>query len=1198
MNFKEVRLVGFKSFADKTTIPFEDGVTCIVGPNGCGKSNVADAVRWVLGEQSAKSLRGSSMQDVIFNGTEKRKSLSFCEVELVFDNTNRIFDVDYDEVAITRRLYRSGESEYLLNKQNCRLKDIVNLLHGVGIGKEGYSIIGQGKVEQIMNAKPEDRRAIFEEATGIMIYKLRKQEIERKIESSNESLAIYSQRIDEAERQLRPLEKQAETAKTYAELYENLRVNEVNAYIYRTEHAESEKNKYLLEKQESESRAEKLNGEVSLINEKVEANREKTEKADLRLSELNEALLQYTVGMERKSGEVNLVKERAKYFRSQLSSATEDVSYAVRRIEEIEKEIKKSTALSYQAEKKISSLEEESEGLQGEISLLEEKIAEAERWLEKNRITELSSVENLSELKRNLGSLSAQKEAIAEREKEAKLALEKTKARRESLEEERRSLEEKFQELSAFLSNREETLSSQTEELKSLVENVNSFREDISSTNGQIASLQNSLNFYTELKNRFDGYRDSVRKLLVKAQSEPTIAQKVKGTVAEIVRTDAEYEVAVETAIGGAMQNVVTATADDARFLIEYLKKTSGGVVTFLPVDSMRVRFTGKEIESALKERGAVGLADELVRYDKYFEPIIKNLLANTLVVDTIFNATSIAKKYSHAFKIVTLDGDTIATSGAMTGGFKRKDAGNLLANERQIQECEEKLSAKKRTIEKLQRALASAEEERRAADEELASLKERYENASTECALVEQKLSALIVSEKEALSDEALYEEAVENLRTRALELENESAAGEEDEKAIGKIRAVAKEELEKKQQENEGLKAERTQKNERFLSLQLSLSAEKNLLETETASRERLNEEKTSLEEKLKATKQNIVNIQLTIEDLDKEAEEKALTKEEKEAVDALKAEIEKMGKEKQRMSAEQISLDVQKNDLLDKISECVEKKNRCDVEISKIETNLLNLRERIEEEYHLSYEECLALKDESFDAETSFREISSLKRKITLLGPVNPNAIEDYAELKTRYDEMMTQKTDVEVSLVNLNTVLKDLKVEMQKQFDEGFATINQNFKKVFKELFGGGNAELELDYETCEDPLDAGVEIVACPPGKKLAKISLLSGGERALTAIAILFAIIKSRPMPFSILDEIEAALDEANVDRFAKYLKKFAQDTQFIVITHRKPTMAQADSLFGVTMEEKGVSKIVSVKLSEVESRLGEGTVE
>ncbi len=1198
MNFKEVRLVGFKSFADKTTIKFEDGVTCIVGPNGCGKSNVADSVRWVLGEQSAKTLRGSNMQDVIFNGTQRRKSLSFCEVELVFDNANRLFDVDYDEVSITRRLYRSGESEYLLNKQNCRLKDIVALLHGVGIGKEGYSIIGQGKVEQIMNAKPLDRRTIFEEATGIMIYKLRKQEVERKIENSQDNLTVYKQRIDEAERQLHPLARQAETARQYNELYASLKLNEVNAYIYRRENAEEEKSKYIKERVKNIEEMERLNGEISAISLRYEDNREKIATADNRLSELNSALLQYTVGMERKSGEAKVVKERAKYFRSQLQSANDDVSYCIRRTDEIEKELKKSYTAYAQSEKRIQSITKESVRLMAEITELDAKISVYERTFEENRASELSSVENLSEVKMNMGSISARRDAVKERIKEANIALERTAQRRDALKANLEENERKYSELSSFLATKEQVLREHNEDIRNVIENINSFNQEISTTNGQISSLNNSLHFYIELKNRFDGYKDSVRRLLTRSQSDSALAAKIKGTVANIINTDADYEIAIETAIGGAMQNVVTATSDDARYLIEYLKRTSGGIVTFLPVDSMKSRMNSREIERALNERGAIGLADELVRYEKYYDPIIKNLLGNTLICDNILSATNIARKYSHSFKIVTLDGDTVATSGAMTGGSRRKDTGNLLANERQIKECEEKIENKKHVLDKLQRALSAATEDKIQLERDLEELRVKFENAATDFAVVAQLKNSYSASLKEAENDLSVYSDVLNSLNKQDTDLESESMASAESAQALSKIRAVAAEELDKYRAENEKLKSEREVKNARYQELQISNAAENKTVDGEKANQARLMAEKETLAVKLKETQINIANMQMTIEDLDKEAERKSLTKAEQDAVDSLRAEIERVGKEKHTLNAEQIALDVQKSDLISRVSKCSDKKNRCEVEISKIETNLENLRVRIDEEYHLSYEECLEFKDEDYDITTSFTEISTLKRKITMLGAVNPNAIADYEELKQRYDEMTAQRDDLEKSLYDLNAVLKDVKNEMKKQFDEGFEEINNNFKQVFKELFGGGNAQLELDYSEVEDPLDAGVEIVACPPGKKLTKISLMSGGERALTAIAILFAIIKSRPMPFCILDEIEAALDDANVDRFAHYLKRFAKETQFIVITHRKPTMNQADSLFGVTMEEKGVSKIVSVKLSEVESKLGAGTVE
>lgn len=1198
MNFKQIRLVGFKSFADKTTIQFEDGVTCIVGPNGCGKSNVADSVRWVLGEQSAKTLRGSSMQDVIFNGTQKRKSLSFCEVELVFDNSARLFDIDYDEVAITRRLYRSGESEYLLNKQTCRLKDIVNLLHGVGIGKEGYSIIGQGKVEQIMNAKPEDRRAIFEEATGIMIYKLRKREIENKISDSESNLCVYAQRIDEAERLLHPLEKQAEAAKKYNEYYEELKIKEVNAYVYRKDNAESEKSGYVSERQKSIDECERLNEEIGAIDVRYDENRNKIATADDRLSELNSALLTYTVGMERKSGEAKVVRERAKYFRAQLSAANDDVNYGLRRTEEIDRELKSSAATRAASEKKIFALTKENAILLGEISDLDERIAVYEKWFEENRTNELNSVENLSEMRENIGSLSAQKSSVSERIAEVEGAMTKALERRDSLREQIVAAKEKFTRLSALLSGKDETLAEKNEDIRSSIQTINAFNRDISNIDGQISSLTNSLNFYIELKNRFDGYRDSVRKLLLKAKENKEISDRIKGTIANIVNTDEEYETAIETAIGGAMQNVVTATSDDARYLIEYLKKNSGGIVTFLPVNSMKPRYNSAEIKKAAGERGAMGFADELVRYDKYYEPVIKNLLGNTLICDTIFNANNIAKKYSHSFRIVTLDGDTISTSGAMTGGSKKHDSGNLLAGERQIKECEEKIEYKKRTLEKIRRALEGAEKERADSERELEEMRLRYENAGTELAVIGQMTERLSSDLAEAEDEISVYSQSLSSLKSRAENLADRSAESEENVVEINRIRAVAKEEFDRQRSESDALKAERESKNSRHHELQLSIAAENTVVESEKANSARLDGEKRALSEKIKATRDNISNIQLTIEDLDREAEKKAFTKEEQEAVDELRAEIGRVSKEKTSLNAEQISLDVHKNGLIKKLSVCQDKKTRCEVEISKIETNIENLRQRIYDEYHFTYEDCLEYKREDFDITTAFSDISSLKRKISSLGAVNPNAIEDYEEIKTRYDDMLLQKEDIEKGLADLKTVLSDLKREMQKQFDDGFRTINENFKLIFKELFGGGNARLELDYTDCEDPLDAGVEIVACPPGKKLTKISLLSGGERALTAIAILFSIIKSRPMPFCILDEIEAALDEANVDRFAQYLKKFSADTQFIVITHRKPTMNQADSLFGVTMEEKGVSKIVSVKLSEVETRLGDGTVE
>ena len=1202
MDLKEIQLVGFKSFADKTTIRFEEGVTCIVGPNGCGKSNVADAVRWVLGEQSAKSLRGSQMQDVIFGGTLERKPQNFCEVTLVFDNTNRIFNLDVAEVAMTRQIRRTGEdkfeSKYLINNQPSRLRDLVALFHGIGLGKEGYSIIGQGKVEQIMNAKPEDRRLIFEEATGLMIYKSRKQEIERKIEDSSENLFVYRQRIDEAQRRLGPLGKQAEAAREYNEYSQSLKMHEANTYIYRYENAENEKGKYKRDISGISDKIIELNTKIELINRRLEENREKIALADIRLSELNDKRVELSVGNERKDGELRLAQERIKTYRSQIEAATEMLEASKVRIGEIDDEIAVTERKNGEDAKRIAQLETQTDVLRSAIVALDKKIEVFEKLSDENRQSQLGAADEISELKKNLGTLAARLEATKDRISEIDAALQKTKERKERLTSELDSVRKDMKNLRNMTASGMKELEEKQEEAREMQLTVNDFNQELFNANGQIASLRENLEMYISLKNRFEGYKESVRRLLSVSKTNPEVGKHLRGALADVVSTEQKYETAIETAFGGAMQNVVTPTADDAKYLIEYLKRTGGGIVTFLPVASMRPRPDSREIRRALDERGAMGLATELVQYDDYYYNVISNLLGNTLVCDNIANATAIAKKYGNLFKIVTLDGDLIATSGSMTGGSRGKNAGSLLSNERKIQDCKENIARKQKYIEKLKTAIAESEKARKEAEEAVDALREKYQGANSEIAGLLQRETALTQQIAETESDEETYAAALAELQAKLRDLQSEEANSSLSEEEILSRRQGAQAQLENQRSQCDAFKEERAEKSETLRKAEIEYTGLRSAIEKQAESVARLTVEKEELVKRILDMEYEKTDTQTKLNGLEAEAAEKELTEEEKAAVQAIVDEITALSKEKETVNANQLALEEEKTGLQETLTKQSDKRYKCELEISKIDTNLENLRLRVEEAYGLDYESCLPLRTENYNVEESASMIAALKRKITMLGAVNPHAVEEYEYEKTHCDEMVTQRDDLQKAIDDLQAALDEIRAEMLRIFNAGFEKINENFKITFKELFGGGRAELQIDYVEGEDPLAAGIEIVACPPGKKLTKISLLSGGERALTAIAILFAILRSHPMPFCILDEIEAALDDANVDRFASYLKRFAQETQFIVITHRKPTMNQADSLFGVTMQEKGVSKIVSVKLAEVESKLGAGTVE
>lgn len=1198
MDLKEIRLSGFKSFADKTVIRFDEGVTCIVGPNGCGKSNVADAVRWVLGEQSPKALRGGNMQDVIFGGTQSRKPQSSCEVTLVFDNTNKIFDLDVAEVAMTRRLDRNGNSGYFINGQPSRLKDIVRLFHGIGLGKEGYSIIGQGKVEQIMNAKPEDRRLIFEEATGLMVYKSRKEEIERKIDSSKNNLYIYAQRIEEAERRLGPLSKQADAAKEYKEYSDSLKFNEVNTYVCRYDGAEDEKNKFRERVAGYSDKIISLNTQSELLNKSYEDTRRKAAEADQKLTDLNDRRVELSVGNERKDGEWKLVREKISTYKSQITAAGEFLENGKTRTGELADAVAAAKEAIKKGETRIAEIDNETDLLSQAIKALSGKIEVFEKLSDENRQSQLSSAENLSEIRKNQGSLAAQMQAAEDRIAELTAALKKEKARKEKLEEELDGVRKDLKKLKEFTSGGEKELADREEEIRDMQLTINNFNQELFSVGGQISSLKDSLEMYIGIKNRYEGYKDSVRRLLSVAKTNPEVGSHVKGTIADIIHTDQKYELAFEVALGAATQNVVTPTQDDARILIEYLKRTGGGVVTFLPVTGMKPRPDSREAQRATSEKGAIGLATDLIRYDEYYYNVVTNLLGNTLICDTVYNATAIAKKYGNTFRIVTLDGDIVSTSGSMTGGSRQQKGASVLAGERKIEECRENILKKQKYLEKLKIAIAESEKGKEEAEAAVNALRAKYQGSLNELAVLSQREISLTKESEEAQGNIDVYAETLKGFEEKLGRLKDEEAYAGKSEEELNAMRHGAEATLEKQRGQCEAFKAERDEKSAKLHALEVEKAAAEKQIESLNADIRRYEKEKEDLIARIISTEREKATAEAELSALEEKAKQAELTEEEKAAVQAVNDEIATVSAEKEALNIRQVQLDEERTAVQEELTKQTDKRYKCEIEISKIDTNLENMRQRIEEAYGIDYEGCLALKADNFNVDEAAGLISALKRKITLLGNVNLNAVEEYADEKAHYDEMTVQRDDLQKAIDDLQQALDEIRAEMLKIFDAGFNDINENFKVTFKELFGGGNAELQMDYIEGQDPLEAGVEIVACPPGKKLTKISLLSGGERALTAIAILFAILKCRPMPFCILDEIEAALDEANVDRFASYLKHFSQETQFIVITHRRPTMNQSDALFGVTMQEKGVSKIVSVKLGEVEKQLGEGTVE
>lgn len=1203
VQFKKITLIGFKSFADKTEIPLTDGVTCIVGPNGCGKSNVSDAVRWVLGEQSAKMMRGSQMLDVIFNGTEKRKKTSFCEVTLTFDNTNRMFNYDGDELEMTRRLYRDGTSEYLLNQQTCRMKDLTSLLHGAGAAKEGYSIIGQGRIAQIMNSRPEERRSIFEEATGIVVFKDRKADAERKIEYSRNNLFVFAQKMTEVERQLNPLQKAAETKRKYDALYEKLRSNEINTYIFRHDGAAGERDKINGKIEKIKAQIAESSGKNAELFAEYEQCRVKLSGADELLKKLNEQKLEYTVGLERSTGDSKLFKERAQATSDKLRDAQEDLAFSVKRLGDIDKESRRNESYQQKNQERVNKLKAQYEQLQGEIATLSESIAKYELATGEHRKQVLDAFKGLSEIKENLGSLSAKKEYINERLAEMDETMTSLREQHVRLKEEYDEAVKTQGEINDFLGNENEIIENAAQAVKAANEKVQSLIRKVYDCQASINSLQQSLKTYSALRDRFEGYVYSVRRLLSAAKEEADsgrghgLSSRIMGTMADVISCDANYETAIETAVGGAMQNVITASREDAQYLIEYLKANRAGQVTFLPLDAVRPKMESLQLKSACREKGAVGIALDLIKYDKRFENAVGFVLGNTLVVDNIANATVISRRYPRSFKIVTLDGDIIATSGSMTGGSRRENSANLLANERKVKEIEDEIAAAKATLARSEVKRTEAEEELLSARKAQSELDGKFQQKRIELAETRQKLSGLTVQINEVESKFSVYKQSKLQLQEKLAELDSEYSVAGEGANVLSMQSDKTSSEIDLMSEENEKTIKERNAKAEKLTDIQVEIASMEAALKSNQENIEKANKERESLYANYGRLSELIPVLQKQRDEFLAQATRAALTDDERAKLDSINSSITEVESNKKQLNARVVEIDNTRASLSLQIEELTQKQHTQELNLQKVDSDLEFLQQRIEEEYHEDYEGCLKYKVEDFDIGVASSEIINCKRQITMLGAVNPTAIEEYEEVSERYNRMTAEKEDMEKALDDLNKGLTEIRDEMLRIFNDGFNLINENFKRTFKELFGGGRAELQLDYTNCDDPLEAGVEIAACPPGKNLSKISLLSGGEQALTAIAILFAIIQMRPMPFCILDEIEAALDDANVDRYATYLKKFAQQTQFIVITHRKPTMEKADVLFGVTMEEKGVSKIVSVKLSEVESRLGGDTI-
>ncbi|MDE7087439.1 MAG: hypothetical protein K2O67_04520, partial [Clostridia bacterium] len=920
---------------------------------------------------------------------------------------------------------------------------------------------------QIMNSRPEERRSIFEEATGIVVFKDRKAEAERKLNYSKDNLFVFAQRMSEVERQLAPLAKAAEAQKKYNELYETLRMHEINAYIFRHDGAAGERDKI-------QTKIDKVNDQIkkntelsaSLLSE-YEQCREMLTSADDRLKKLYEERLEYTVGIERSSGESKVFKERANVVKVRLQQAQEDIVFATKRIGDVDKGIKRSEEYAEKNAERIEKLRLTCAELQQDITRLTDSIASYELATDEHRKKVMETIRDLSDIKESIGSLSAKKEMLRERLAEMDKAMANVRAEHEKLKADYEKTLKVQEELNGYLGKENEILENAEAAVRAANEKAQTLVRRIYDVEANISSLQQSLRTYTALRDKFEGYIYSVRRLMSAAKEDSRLSSKIMGLIADVVTCDAGNEIAIETAFGGAMQNVITETREDAQYLIEYLKSSRGGQVTFLPIDALRPRFETPQIKSACNERGAIGLAIDLVRYDKKFENVIHNLLGNTLVCEDIASATTIARRYPRAFKIVTLDGDVIATSGSMTGGSRRENSANLMANERKIKEIEDEIAAKKKALENAQIKREEAEKELTDSQAQRAALDEKLQSARLELAASAEKLSSLAFNVTDKESEYAVYKQSKAQIESKLSELDSQYSSTSEGANTLSQQSDAVSSEIDSMSEQNDKTVKERNEKTARLNSLQVEIASLESAMKSNSESAERTRAERQELIERVSNLRLLLPKLQSELDEWNDKAARAALTKEEQEKLDSLNARIAEVEASKKQLNARVAEIDRARFEAAELNEELSGKLHTYEMNMQKIDSDLEFLQQRIEEEYHETYEGCLKYKVEDFDISAASSAIISCKRQITMLGNINPTAIEDYEAVSERYQKMTEEKEDLQKAINDLEQALGDIRSEMLKIFDAGFTTINENFKRTFKELFGGGRAELQHD-----------------------------------------------------------------------------------------------------------------------------------
>ena len=1182
MRLKRLEIYGFKSFADRTVVVFDQGITGIVGPNGSGKSNLSDAVRWVLGEQSAKALRGGKMEDVIFNGTQKRKRLGYCEVSLVFDNEDHALPVDFAEVMITRRVYRSGEGEYYINKAACRLRDIIELFRDTGVGKEGYSIIGQGRIGEILSQKSEDRRGIFEEAAGIVKYRTRKEESEKRLANMRDNLSRVEDIIAELESQLEPLAKASETARHYLALRDELRVLECSSFVLRSDRAKeriADAEAMLTGLREAIEQEEKRAGELTAARD---AANETSQALEEQVSAAHESVLELTREKEAREGELAMLRaEIARMEKDVLNlSQEEDVRRA--RSEALEGEIRQNEADTLSTRTQITELQRELHAKEAALEAAQEAAREAEETLEAHKSAIIDAMNRLSDVRTSEARLATMRKELERRGEEARAQREELEiiAGRldEQLDEAKQELEE-FRQAEGELQEAGRKIEQESQEAAQKIARI---QQAVSDANGQKQAAASRLRVLREMERDYAGYQQAVKQVLLHARGN----QGVRGVVASLMQVPKELERAVEAVLGGALQNVVTSDEYVARDMIAYLRSNKLGRATFLPMTTITGRTLSSQERQLLSMPGCVGVASELVGFAPEYRGIVENLLGRTVVAENLDAGIEIMRRGKHAFRLVTLEGDVMHSGGSMTGGSSASRMTSLLSREREIKEHEELLEKIEQQIKDYELRLEKGEAFRQGVKQRRAQAFEDLHQAQIDVSIASERVRTLSAQRESHAQQEQrcdlLCAQIAENLSQIDSQLAGARSTQAGEERTSDEMNRRTGELSDILYEKREALDALR----EEAQHVRVTLAAKERDLTALTADGARMHREQeeiaaqlyqaherreTLIVEHQNATQQMAADTQLAV----------ACGEKLKDAQQTLSERQAQRGESQERVRALTQEIDA----LHEQLAQDQDKGHKAEMILSRTQAELTQMQQRIWDEYELTYAGAKEYLTEPFDLAASDRRTGDIRREIRAMGPVNVTAVEDYRACRERYEELAGQRDDLLKAEDDLKGIIETLQRQMERQFMENFRLMQQYFAETFAKLFGGGHAELRLLDES--DVLGCGIEIVAQPPGKKLQLLSLLSGGERALTAIAILFAMLKLKPTPFCILDEIEAALDDANIGYYADYLKEYSPDTQFIVITHRKGTMERCNALYGVAMEEQGVSKMVSVSLQD-----------